>query len=850
VNLLRLISWPYARRHVLRTILTASGIVLGVSVFGGMHTANRTVLGAFAQTIDRIAGKTELQVTAGDTGFGEDVLDVVQSAKTVAVAVPVIEAVVASNIAGQGNLRVLAVDMTGDRRLREYDFDSADDLVLEDALIFLAQPDSVILTKEFAERNGLSIGSRLRLGTAVGQTAFTVRGLMKSSGLATAFGGNLAVMDVYAAQKMFGRGRMFDRVDLALKEGATITAGQQELRTLLGPAFEVQPPSMRGQQFEAMLAAYSIMLAASSAFALFIGVFIIYNSFTIAVAERRSEIGILRALGATRAQIGRIFLAEGAAIGIVGSATGLAIGVLLSRSVATSIATLFGDVYGVSQQAGELATDPVVLSLAFAAGIVTSVVAAAIPARAAARVDPVMALQKGRQQLLSAGESRVRVMLAAGLVIVAIASPVFGRTRPVFYAGYVSGIVAVLLLAPLLSLWVARAIRPVLAWMRPVEGALAADSLIQAPRRTSATVTALMLCLAVVVAFSGMARSTYDSIAQWVDTALNPDLFVTSSATPEVQAPRFPSTMASEIAAIPGVERVQMFRNGRIAYGDGQVMVVALEMESVANTSPQEPVAGNRDDMYREAAAGRGVIVSDSLAQLRGLSPGTPVEIPAPYGLIRLPVVGVVVDYSDGQGAILMDRSVFTRYWRDDTVSDFRVYAQTGTSVETLRQRIVERFANERQVFVLTNEELRSYILNVADQWFNLTWVQIAIAVVVAVLGIVNTLTVSITDRRRELGVLRAVGGLRRQILGTVWLEGVAIAGIGLVLGNIVGGINLYYLLDIVRQDVAGLRLAYTYPLVTAATLVPVMLGAAFSAAIWPAELAVRGSLVEALEYE
>ncbi|PYR12775.1 MAG: ABC transporter permease, partial [Acidobacteria bacterium] len=141
--LLRLISWPYFRKHVLRTVLTAAGIVLGVAVFVGMHTANQSVLFAFSRTVDRIAGKTELQVTAGETGFDEDVLDKVQAASSVKVAVPVIEAVVDTNIAGQGSLLVLCIDMTGDRSLRDYDLESGDDAVIDDPLVFLAQPDSI-----------------------------------------------------------------------------------------------------------------------------------------------------------------------------------------------------------------------------------------------------------------------------------------------------------------------------------------------------------------------------------------------------------------------------------------------------------------------------------------------------------------------------------------------------------------------------------------------------------------------------------------------------------------------------------------------------------------------------------
>jgi len=151
---------------------------------------------------------------------------------------------------------------------------------------------------------------------------------------------------------------------------------------------------------------------------------------------------------------------------------------------------------------------------------------------------------------------------------------------------------------------------------------------------------------------------------------------------------------------------------------------------------------------------------------------------------------------------------------------------------------------------VLTNSELKQYILKITDQWFGLTSVQIAVAVLVAILGIVNTLTVSITDRRRELGVLQAVGGRHGQIRRTVWIEALSIGILGLVLGFALGAVNLYYILQIVHRDIAGMRLDYVFPTSVVAALIPVILGAAFIAAIWPAESAVHGSLVEALEYE
>ena len=243
-------------------------------------------------------------------------------------------------------------------------------------------------------------------------------------------------------------------------------------------------------------------------------------------------------------------------------------------------------------------------------------------------------------------------------------------------------------------------------------------------------------------------------------------------------------------------------------------------------------------------------MVSENFAELQDLHLGDIVEIPAPHGVIRLPIAGVVVDYSDQQGTILMDRHVFIDYWHDDSVNAFRVYLSPGAAMPDVRRRILERYAGERQVFVLTNADLKAYILTITDQWFGLTSVQIAVAVLVAILGIVNTLTVSITDRRRELGVLQAVGGLHGQIRRTIWMEALSIATIGLMLGFFLGAVNLYYILQIVHHDIAGMRLEYAFPFQVALTMLPTILAASFIAAIWPAESVVRGSLVEALEYE
>jgi putative ABC transport system permease protein len=193
---------------------------------------------------------------------------------------------------------------------------------------------------------------------------------------------------------------------------------------------------------------------------------------------------------------------------------------------------------------------------------------------------------------------------------------------------------------------------------------------------------------------------------------------------------------------------------------------------------------------------------------------------------------------------------LYVRFFGDDTVDIFRVYLKPGVRAGDARQAIVERLGPQTRLFVLLNREVRDYIMRLTGQWLGMTYIQVIVAELVAVLGIVNTLIVSIADRRREFGVLRAVGGLRAQVRGAVWIEAAAIGAIGLALGIASGAIALYYELQAIQHDLMGMPLDYIFPVGIAALLVPVILGAALAAAIWPAESAVRGSLVEALEYE
>src|SRR6185436_18571308 len=223
-----------------------------------------------------------------------------------------------------------------------------------------------------------------------------------------------------------------------------------------------EPPSARGRHFEGLLQSYSKAMTISSLFALIVGMFIIYNSFAIAVTHRRAEIGVLRALGATRREIQRLFFLESIAAGALGSVVGAAAGLAMASVVTAYMSAILEQAAGFSQRVTELTVDPKLIAIGIAIGILTSIFAAWIPARSAARVDPVQALQKGKYQVLSAGENRKRRYMALVVSLLSLVCLPLSSSKPFFYAGYVLMIVAGLLLAPALTLFLSKGLRPLL----------------------------------------------------------------------------------------------------------------------------------------------------------------------------------------------------------------------------------------------------------------------------------------------------------------------------------------------------------------------------------------------------
>ncbi len=849
--LLKGVSWPYFRRHWVISLLTAAGVALGVGVFIAIELSSMSLRVSMRQTVNRIAGATQLEVTAGEAGVPEDRLEVVRAVSGVASAQPVVEATVRPVELSESALMVLGIDFLGDGAVREWDFSDQD--VLDDPLIFLAQPDSICLTTEFAARHGLELDDHLVLETGHGLQSFTVRGLIEATGPATAFGGNIAVMDLYAAQYMFARGTQLDRIDVVLEPGAELDEARERLGSELGTGYDVETPARRSAQMEASIQNFGANMSLSSWQATFIAVFLIFNVFAVAATRRRREIGILRSLGVTRRQIRGLFLAEGALIGGMGTLLGLGAGLVLAGGVTAFTIQLTEMAYGQTHSAPELVIEPRVLVTGLLLGILSALAAAYFPARRAARLDPVEALAVGRFRSAHAGHGGGRLWAGIGCAAAAVFG-VFGLAPRGLGGTIVTlGLInlAAVFLAPFLIGPIVGLMRPALGRVFGVEGRLAAESLIQAPQRTSATALALMLAVAYVINLGGMVSSYRSSYETWLDQVLNADFYIQASERFVSQSFRIPPEFGDEVAKVPGVRWVEPYRAVRIDYQGRRPLLLSLPLELTHRRLESPILEGNRRDYLEKSERGEGIAVSDNFKRLYGVGVGDTLTLPSPTGTVSLPVLAVVRDYTSDQGTIWLDRRLYVERWRDQTIDILDVMLEPGVDKEAAAAAIREQLAGStNRLFILTSANLREVINRILDQFFGLLYVQLAIALLVALLGVANTLVISVAERRRELGILKALGTERRQVVRLVVAEALGIAAVGGLLGCVLGSYLIRFSGTALSANISGWTLAYVFPFGLAASLAVLLGLVTVAAALYPARLALRVSPAEALVYE
>jgi putative ABC transport system permease protein len=826
------------------------GIALGVALYVAIRLCNESVSASFRDTMSALSGAATLEVIGGQDGVDESVYATVADTPGVVAAAPVIQRTVAIEEDPTVSLTIVGVDPFSEAAFRTSELDGEPNDLPEP---FLLDPTAVLLTRSFAQTHGLAVGETLRVIDADRVVSLTVAGLLAPGRLARAWGGSIALMDIAAAQWTLGRLGTLDRIDI-LTDPDAVDVVRAALQGRLPASVTLQRPERRLAHAERVVRSFQVNLTALSGIALLVGLFLIYNTMTYALLRRRAEIGLLRAIGVTRRRLLALLTAESLAFGAVGGLVGVPLGALLARAALGTVSRTVEALYQ-GAPAQTIALTPALAAEGLALGCVVAVVAAMIPIREALRTVPREVLHAGwveRHRQLRAGPLAVTGLGWFALAAwAARAGPVDGI--PLF--GYAAALFVVLggaCLAPLAGLALARVVDPLALRLRWVEARIAGGTLASTPGRTAVAAGALMTALAMMVSVIVMVGSFRRTVERWIADTISADVFV----TPAARAAVGPSVHFSDgsivtaLQAVPGVAAVDPYRQIPVHYEGRPILVSARDLTLVAQRSTVLFERGDPREILRQLASGAGVAVSEVLARTHGLRAGGTITLPTPTGSAAFPIVGVFFDYATDGGRVLMDRSVLVSHWNDSGVNAAAVYLDADGDLEAIQAAMAQSLAPSHRVTMTTNRDLKREVLEVFDQTFAITRALDLVALAVAMLGVANTVLAIVLERRREIGVLRALGTTRRQIGRIVACEAALIGLVGTALGAATGfGVSLI-LIRVVNVQSFGWTIGFWWEPTEVLAAAGLAFAAALAAGWLPARYAARSPLVEVLTDE
>jgi putative ABC transport system permease protein len=456
---------------------------------------------------------------------------------------------------------------------------------------------------------------------------------------------------------------------------------------------------------------------------------------------------------------------------------------------------------------------------------------------------------------LSAKQYRFQVVLGVGLLLagallVQLPAPV--ENLPL--GGYL-GIFAVLMGATALTPSIIRQTRgllgPPATALFGISGRLAADNFARAPGRSAVPVAALSIGIAMTIALGGFIGSFKVASQKWLRESVPSDLFATSSYKfGGVRNVPMPEEVGVGIARMPGVSAVDLIRLYPHDVLGLRVYVLSLDPKIYWERAHPTFLEGNLKDVVKAADDGQSVVISENLSRRRHLHRGDMVEIATPTGVHRYPVQAVIIDYTSDQGLLAMSRRMFIRDFKDHLVDTFEIYVDDPAQRLPLRKQITEAYGQKYNLFVLTNDELRAESTNLIDQTFQVTYAMEVVAVLLALLGVVNTLLAAVIDRTREIGLLRAVGATGSQVLASISAEAGCMGLVGAVIGIATGTALAEVLLYCIVKQGSGWDIPLVFPLATALQMGLASIAAAMLAGLYPARRAAALDVVEALAYE
>lgn len=826
-----------------RTALTVLAIALGVAVVLAMDLAGTAATGSFRSSMETLAGDNDLEIISAG-GVPENAVG-----KLLALPYPVrISARIedyAVEVGTKHSYPLLGLDLIAEGEDEQGAASAFRMERPEDALKYLGAYNSIWV----GESLGLRTSDRISLLINDQMREYIVRGVYPDAK------GNAAaiVMDIAAAQYALDRYGRVDRILAKVPQTPPLEEWERRFREALPAGVEVRPAGTGTTENRRMLAAFRWNLKLLSYIALVVGAFLIYNTISVSVVRRRAEIGIVRALGASRGDVLAAFLGEAASFGLVGALLGLPLGRVMASGAVKLMSATVESLY-VSSRPGSIALTSQSVLLAIGIGTGVAVASAYSPAREASLVPPVEAMARGMREY-AARVHKTRDLLWAALLGLAAAlasqAPAIGGKPLLGYLAALLLIVASALGIPALVYVTTRFSSQLLGTIFGVEALLASRSLSGSLRRTSVLVGALSTAIAMMTAVGIMVGSFRETVLRWMGDQLPADLYMRPAG--DAAADRHPTItpeLADAIAALPGVAAIDRLREYEISYDGMPAGLGSVELRVLRSYHKEDFLSGRpTNDVLAELRNANAVIVSEPFANKHHLKRGDSVALSLGDVKAAFRIADVFYDYSSERGGILMDRDTALRYLPDPAPSNVAIYVKTDASLGTVRAEIDQAAAGHR-VLVFSNRDLRREALRIFDRTFAITYALEAVAVLVAVMGVAGALLALVIDRRRELGLLRFLGAASGQVRKLIVVEAGLLGLLATLAGVALGFALSLILVFVINQQSFGWTIRFHWPVAVLAGALTVVYTATVLAGLYPASVAVRLNPIEVVHEE
>jgi putative ABC transport system permease protein len=825
------------------------GIILGVAVVVAVDLANASASRAFELSVEAVAGRATHQIVGGPQGLDESVYVSLRRAGVVRAAAPFVTEYVASPQLGNQPLQLVGIDPFAEPPFRDY-VGGQGNTPAAGPVEFFTRPGAIMLSADLAGRFGLAAGAHITLQIAGYDREAVLVGLVEPpDDLSRQALTGIILADIATAQELSGRLGKLDRVDLILN--AADENQLNRIQALLPPDARLTAVETRRGSFEQMSGAFQLNLTALSLLALFVGVFLIYNTMTFSVVQRRPLFGTLRCLGVTRREVFALVLSEALVVGALGAALGLVVGIVLGRGAVRMVTQTINDLYFVItvSNVGIAATS---LVKGAVLGIGATLIAAILPAWEACSVPARTALFRSalesrtqRTVIKTAGIGGSFLLVGGGALIWPTRSVVVG------FAGTSAVVLGFAMVTPLVTRMLMRGAALPLGRLWGSLGRMAPRDVVKSLSRTSIAVAALMVAMAVTVGVNLMIGSFRHTVAHWLDYALQADIYVSASSLAAAQSsvPLDPAALPS-VKSTPGVARVNLLRFATLDSPYGPIQVEASNGPDYGENLEYVAVEGSPKAAWAAVHNGA-VIVSEPLAHRLGLPKhGGDLTLYTDNGPHTFPISGIYYNYASSQGKVIMSLDIYRRLWQDDAVTALVVNLEPAADVDAVVAALQQSLAPVQRVFVRSRQTLGREALDIFDRTFTITGALQLLATAVAFIGVLSTLLSLLLEKRRELGVLRSVGLTVRELYGLVLLETGLLGAVAGLLAIPAGFSLSLILIYVINRRSFGWTLQMQVGVEPFVQALVVAVAAALLAGLYPARRMGQMITAEALRYE